>query len=164
MTSHLETQEHTLYRFWNRDLLLYVGISINAFSRAKQHSANAKWYQDADRVDFEKFSSRSAVEAAEIKAIQEEHPLYNVRHNAYGTYSPPSIEVLDEQHVPICDDCEEETPFLYRFQFPQFARESASFLGCAQDMNVCSDCWYQLHGLCHQIVANPVSKKLEMAL
>lgn len=155
MTSHLEAEEHTLYRFWNKDLLLYVGISINAFARAKQHSTNSKWFQDADRVDFEKFSSRSAVEAAEIKAIREEHPLYNVRHNTYGVYSPPSLEELDDKYISVCDECEDETPFLYRFHFPQFARDSASFLGCSRDMNVCVDCWYQLHGLCHQLATEP---------
>ena len=27
----------TLYRFWNEDELLYVGISLNVFARLSQH-------------------------------------------------------------------------------------------------------------------------------
>lgn len=71
----------TLYRYWQEEKLLYIGISINAYSRAKQHQVTAKWWPEATHVTFEKFPNRGAVEQAEKDAIKNEKPLYNVMHN-----------------------------------------------------------------------------------
>ena len=77
------TTEHVLYRYFaeNGDLL-YIGISVDAYSRAKQHRDGSKWWPDAASVTFEKYPNRDAVSAAERLAIKAEKPIYNKVHNA----------------------------------------------------------------------------------
>jgi ribosomal protein S27E len=86
--------EQTLYRYWAGETLLYVGISINAYNRAKQHQGNSKWWPEATHVTFEKFSSRQSVEDAEKAAIKAEKPLYNVTHNG------PKLPVVVQSKTP----------------------------------------------------------------
>lgn len=70
--------EHTLYRFWEGERLLYVGISIDAYVRASQHRRRADWWPEATHVTFEKHPTREAVFVAERRAIESEAPAYNV--------------------------------------------------------------------------------------
>lgn len=91
-----------LYRFWDRDKLLYVGISINAYARAQEHKRSSAFYPRATHVTFEYFSSREEVEAAERIAIQTEDPIYNVLwgkrlRGATGA----ELTSLDEEHVRV---------------------------------------------------------------
>jgi hypothetical protein len=74
--------EQTLYRYWSGETLLYVGISINAYQRASQHSDNSQWWAEATHVTFEKYPSREDVIIAEKIAIRKERPIYNITHNS----------------------------------------------------------------------------------
>lgn len=70
-----------LYRYFDKDgNLLYVGISINAMLRLSQHRCTSSWYQEADKVKIEKFERRSDAIKAERKAIRDESPAHNIRH------------------------------------------------------------------------------------
>lgn len=71
-----------LYRFFNDDgVLLYVGISVNVFSRWKAHAYEKPWMDEVTTFTRKEYPSREAVEAAEIKAIRREKPIYNVTYN-----------------------------------------------------------------------------------
>lgn len=75
-----EKTQH-LYRWYDEnDVLLYVGVSVNAYFRAKSHKTNASWWAEAATMRLESFDTREAVLAAEKLAIQTEHPVYNVTH------------------------------------------------------------------------------------
>lgn len=73
----------TLYRYFDGDdVLLYVGISLNAVLRLAQHShAGAEWTASIARSTFQHFPTRVAALAAEKTAIQTEKPRFNVVHN-----------------------------------------------------------------------------------
>ena len=67
-----------LYRWFDKDdNLLYVGISINAYNRAKQHRDQADWWDDAAKMTIEKFENRLLASDAEVLAIQNENPKHN---------------------------------------------------------------------------------------
>ena len=71
-----------LYRWFNSDdLLLYVGISVNAYTRAKHHQKNAEWWPEASKMTLEVYPDRHSVEEAEKKAIRDEKPKYNITYN-----------------------------------------------------------------------------------
>lgn len=57
----------TLYRFFDGDTLLYVGISINAYHRARVHQNSAVWWDEVTHVTFEKFDTRETCN--EIRVI-----------------------------------------------------------------------------------------------
>ena len=90
MIATTTAKEQTLYRYWQGDDLLYIGIAINAYSRASQHSDTAQWWPEASHVTFEKYASREEVLIAEMLAIKSEHPQYNITHNS-GTRSPEKL-------------------------------------------------------------------------
>jgi predicted GIY-YIG superfamily endonuclease len=75
-------QRHTLYRFWSRDgVLLYIGITSDAFTRFKAHSRSKDWFLEVHSATLDHFESRDELAEAEIAAIKREKPLYNVAHN-----------------------------------------------------------------------------------
>ena len=85
--------EQTLYRFFDKnDVLLYVGISINAYNRAKQHQADKEWWPDVTQITLEKHPDRQSVELREKQVIAAESPLYNHCFNK----PKPSIPSWDE--------------------------------------------------------------------
>ena len=72
---HKPTQ---LYRhFDDEGNLLYVGISLSAIYRLKQHR-NSHWSDKIARVDITHYQSRAEAMRAEILAIESEMPLYNI--------------------------------------------------------------------------------------
>lgn len=81
-----EAQTTELYRFFAADgppnygRLLYVGISIEAVRRMKQHRKNSEWMIGATRMTIERFLSREAAAQAEVNAIRTEYPAFNVTH------------------------------------------------------------------------------------
>jgi hypothetical protein len=79
------TSDQHLYRFWNGETLLYIGVSINAYARANQHRRDADWWPEADRMTIETFPDRAAVLAAEAAAIIAEAPRFNVAGNPRAT-------------------------------------------------------------------------------
>lgn len=69
-----------LYRHYNASgQLLYVGISLHAAMRFIGHKATADWLYQVSRIDVEWHCGRKQAEAAELKAIQTESPLHNIR-------------------------------------------------------------------------------------
>ena len=75
------TMEHNiLYRYFDEnDRLLYVGITKNQFQRFQSHAFNAKWVELIHKATFEHYFSRSEVRQAEITAITNENPLFNIQ-------------------------------------------------------------------------------------
>ena len=92
------SSEQTLYRFWAADELLYIGISVDAFKRAKQHSRAAAWWGEADKVTFQKYPNRRSVSLAESAAVKAEHPKYNITYNEASPLG--SIMALDNPAEP----------------------------------------------------------------
>jgi predicted GIY-YIG superfamily endonuclease len=68
-----------LYRHFDADdRLLYVGISLDAFSRLRQHQQAAGWVSAAVTMRTVTYRSRDEAFAAEARAIAEEKPLWNI--------------------------------------------------------------------------------------
>lgn len=83
---------HQLYRYYNEaDLLLYVGISWNAFSRFHGHKRKA-WFSDILKITIQQFPTRKALLLAEHAAIVAEAPQFNIQHSQ----PRPTRELSDE--------------------------------------------------------------------
>jgi hypothetical protein len=83
MAHRLEHRQNVLYRMFNADdVLLYVGITTNLEDRLADHRIFKGWWRDVVTIRLEHFGTRSEAEAAEILAIDTEHPLWNVRHGS----------------------------------------------------------------------------------
>tara|TARA_B100001996_G_scaffold378720_1_gene363323 strand:- start:280 stop:846 length:567 start_codon:yes stop_codon:yes gene_type:complete len=67
-----------LYRFWSKDELLYVGISLNVFARITQHKRDKVWFAEITNITVEHFDTREKALDAEAKAIKTEDPKYNL--------------------------------------------------------------------------------------
>ena len=78
--SNLNDRPHTLYRLYNDDTLLYVGISVRVETRLKEHQAGKVWWADVTRYELSHYPSRESVLAAEYVAIKTEFPVYNKVH------------------------------------------------------------------------------------
>jgi hypothetical protein len=81
----------TLYRFFSSEgVLLYVGISSRVEHRFScQHLFEKDWWVEVERATFEHFEYREHAEAAEVKAIETEVPVYNIAHNELG----PNLDI-----------------------------------------------------------------------
>lgn len=68
-----------LYRHFDQyDQLLYVGISVQPIVRLYQHQMQSEWYDEIVRVEIERFPSPKEARAAEMKAIKDEKPVFNI--------------------------------------------------------------------------------------
>lgn len=79
----------SVYRFFNKEgELLYVGMSRDPDKRERAHSRNAAdtWYPKAVRRNIVWYNDRIAAEKAEMEAITNESPLFNIQGNFYGSY------------------------------------------------------------------------------
>lgn len=78
-------KSYDLYRHYNDNgELLYIGISINAFSRYSQHKKR-KFHKEIALMKIQKCSSREEALRLEKKAIIREKPIHNVVHNKDNT-------------------------------------------------------------------------------
>lgn len=69
----------TLYRLFDAaGVLLYVGIGGNPGRRFEQHRGDKLWWGQVARVTLEHHPTREAALAAELDAIQIEHPRHNI--------------------------------------------------------------------------------------
>lgn len=76
------TELHVLYRFFDtEDNLLYVGITNSPLARMSQHLRDKAWFKNAGHTTYEHFGTRAELEAAEVRAIREEKPKYNIAHS-----------------------------------------------------------------------------------
>lgn len=81
-----------LYRFYgDGGQLLYVGITSNPGNRMAQHGATKSWWEDVRGVSIEWYDTRSAVAAAERRAIALEKPLHNVVRPTIRPASPVTV-------------------------------------------------------------------------
>jgi excisionase family DNA binding protein len=70
-----------LYRHFNKySQLLYVGVSLSAISRLRQHKDKSHWFGKITRVEVEVFATRGEALIAERKAIETERPRHNKAH------------------------------------------------------------------------------------
>jgi hypothetical protein len=70
-----------LYRHFDATgALLYVGVSLNAVQRLRQHRLSP-WTEDIANVTVEYYADRDAALNAERQAIVDEGPLHNRAHN-----------------------------------------------------------------------------------
>lgn len=73
-----EAARTALYRFYDaEDGLLYVGISDDPVSRARQHSREKDWWPEVARKTLVWYDSREAADLAETIAIGIERPANN---------------------------------------------------------------------------------------
>lgn len=71
-----------LYRLYDRDgNLLYVGVTNNLRRRWDMHSRDQTWWHLVTRREAEWLPDRASAEAAEITAIQDERPRFNIDHS-----------------------------------------------------------------------------------
>lgn len=73
------TERVALYRLFNENgRLLYVGITNNPSVRFVHHKMEKTWWTDVARREIEWFASRDDALKAEVRAIHQESPLWNV--------------------------------------------------------------------------------------
>jgi excinuclease UvrABC nuclease subunit len=81
-----------LYRAYDGDgRLLYVGISLNAFSRLVEHKRDSGWVEQMVTMTVERFPTREIAEWEERKAIKEHRPIWNRMHNSDKPLAPRPI-------------------------------------------------------------------------
>lgn len=66
--------------------LLYVGFSINPFTRSVAHAACASWWMEVANISIHWYSTKEAAMAAESLAIKIECPRENVKEMPAGLF------------------------------------------------------------------------------
>lgn len=85
---------HQLYRHFDADgRLLYVGISNNAAVRLDHHRTCSRWHDQIARIDIERFQNKKEAMIAEMKAIKEENPIFNIQRGT--TLDLPTMVITD---------------------------------------------------------------------
>ena len=74
---------HFVYRVYDaNDELLYVGVTVNVKQRMRLHKSNrVAWYGRMATVDTKEYPDKPSARLAEAKAINAEHPEFNVQMN-----------------------------------------------------------------------------------
>ncbi len=81
-TPHNPGPPTDLYRYFDaEDVLLYVGVSLAAATRAMGHRRQSGWWSSWHRMTRETCPTRLAAIEAERLAIRTEKPLFNIVHN-----------------------------------------------------------------------------------
>jgi len=77
-----EDRVFTLYRFFDAEsTLLYVGQTVNARARLRNHERKKDWFPSVTKITTERFPDAETLTAAETAAIRNEKPAHNVAHN-----------------------------------------------------------------------------------
>lgn len=110
----------TLYRHFDAaGRLLYIGKSVKVLDRHQGgHRKNAAWWTEITRIDLDhSFQSQEALDAAEVAAIKAERPLWNKKHNYFGSYQVPDDDDLRQQVLDAIDEMEDagELSLLQKF-------------------------------------------------
>lgn len=58
--------------------LLYVGVTCDTEARKAAHKTSSHWFSDVDTIEFVEFSDRESALNAEIIAIIQDRPKWNV--------------------------------------------------------------------------------------
>lgn len=74
---------HCLYRVFcgNEKVPIYIGITRCALTRLASHLAEAPWRGVVTRVEIIHYSTSSEARRAEVEAIKNECPKFNIVHN-----------------------------------------------------------------------------------
>jgi predicted GIY-YIG superfamily endonuclease len=76
--SYLKSKPTTVYRLFDaKDVLLYVGVSVDVDQRWRVHRSSSPWWRLVARKSVVEYPDRDLALAAEAAAIQTEKPLYN---------------------------------------------------------------------------------------
>jgi hypothetical protein len=107
----MNNEQTDLYRLYDAEwVLLYVGISRNAFYRFRQHSRRP-WWPLVDWVQIFTYRDRFTAEVLEAAAIRDESPLYNIdrgtwtARSAYGMVPDlawSEVDYFDEHVSAVC--------------------------------------------------------------
>ncbi|MGW2937646.1 GIY-YIG nuclease family protein [Streptomyces sp. NPDC001156] len=88
----LDDHRTALYRFYDKGgALLYVGITANVESRFADHERNKEWWPQVAKKTIEWFDTRPPARAAEVQAILDERPAYNVNSSPWAA-GPRELE------------------------------------------------------------------------
>jgi predicted GIY-YIG superfamily endonuclease len=90
-------QPTDLYRYFDcEDNLLYVGISLNAVNRLREHKHGKSWSLGVETITIERYKTRKKAIDAELWAIKKEKPKYNIvgRFNEIDEQREQQIEEL----------------------------------------------------------------------
>lgn len=88
---------HTVYLLRDQaGVLLYVGVTLRAHDRWKQHGKSKPWWPEVKALEVEHFATRREAEAREALLIRTLHPRHNVHHRAHR---------VEAQEGPPCDEC-----------------------------------------------------------
>jgi GIY-YIG catalytic domain-containing protein len=103
---------HALYRFFDAGGdLLYVGVTSDPGRRWGRHANDKPWWHEVDRIEIERYPDRETVLAAERKAIQDEHPRYNVVH--VQPLAPPTRVLVEDRPAAGACECGDPATILY---------------------------------------------------
>lgn len=68
-----------VYRIYNAEgVLLYVGSTVCPEFRMRNHASKARWWDVAKDFTFERFDTEEQARAAEVEAIRNEFPRWNI--------------------------------------------------------------------------------------
>jgi len=89
-----------LYRHFDANgVLLYVGVSLSAIERLRQHRDASHWSREIARVEIKWFLHRSDALNAEREAVRKENPKYNVQHRPQRIGPSPKGTGLSRQEL-----------------------------------------------------------------
>ena len=72
-----------VYRAFAADgALLYVGSTVRLGCRMRNHHRTARWWFAAKRFTFVEYATEAEARAAEVEAIGQEFPRWNVHHRS----------------------------------------------------------------------------------
>lgn len=91
----IRRRETVLYHYYDdQDVLLYVGITANMFTRTNSHETDSTWMDFAARSTIEHFPDRESALEAEKGAIRHHRPLFNVEHNEHPDREARLVDYL----------------------------------------------------------------------
>jgi predicted GIY-YIG superfamily endonuclease len=97
---------NVLYRFYsNGGQLLYVGITVNPPARWRTHREDKDWWAEVVGITVETYGGQEELAAAERRAIQVEHPLYNVVYNKRAKIVSAPTKHPSNKLAYYCDSC-----------------------------------------------------------
>lgn len=96
----MSARRTTLYRFFDAEgRLLYVGITTLGPNRWAEHERHREWWDQVASSTVEQFGSREEAHAAEIAAILQEEPPYNLRHQPRPAKPAPTYRKHGEGSI-----------------------------------------------------------------
>ncbi|WP_300381199.1 GIY-YIG nuclease family protein [Clostridium sp.] len=79
-----------IYLFYNEKTLLYVGKSINIYSRFNSHKSSQKWFSEVTHIHIATCQNKIDMDIYELYYINKLNPLYNI---ASVNDSPPTFTI-----------------------------------------------------------------------